>query len=158
MVDNPIPKVLLDTNVVIDYLLEREPFVDDAEEVIRYTVDYESNPAMSASAVTDVFYVISRYTKSRDASIKLLDKLLFYVRVVDTLANDVYCALGSDMEDYEDAVVAQVALSGRFDYIVTRNTRDYKYGPVPAITPKELLAKLDELGIGPIRYSGDGER
>jgi len=142
--DESIPRVLLDTNVVIDYLLEREPFVDDAENVIRYTVDYKSNPAMSASAVTDAFYVINRHTKTRNVSIKLLDKLLFYVRVVDTLADDVYCALGSDMEDYEDAVIAQVALSKRFDYIVTSNTRDFKHGPVPAITPKELLKKLGD--------------
>ncbi|MCL2654590.1 MAG: PIN domain-containing protein [Coriobacteriia bacterium] len=137
-------RVLLDTNVILDYIFKRKPFFDDADQVIRMTVDYESNPAMSASSVTDVFYLINRMTHSRDMSRKLLDKLLFLVKVVDTTADDIYCALGSDMEDYEDAVVAQVALSGDFDYIVTRNTRDFLYSPVPAITPKDLLKKFHE--------------
>jgi len=138
------PHVLLDTNIVLDYIFERKPFFDDADGVIRMTVDYEGNPAISASSVTDIFYLFDRMTHSRDLSRKLLDKLLFLVRVVDTTADDIYYALGSDMEDYEDAVVAQVALSGDFDYIVTRNTRDFAYGPVAAITPKELLEKLAE--------------
>jgi len=132
----------LDTNVILDYLFKREPFYADADNVIRNTVDYEGNPAVSASSVTDMFYLINRQLHSYRESRALLDKALFLIRVVDTLADDVYCALGSDMEDYEDAVVAQVALSKRFDYIVTRDVRDFKYGPVPAITPKELLKKL----------------
>ncbi len=61
------------------------------------------------------------------------------VGFADALGEDVNAAIASNMTDFEDALVSAIAARCRMDYIITRNTRDFRESPVKALTPQEFL-------------------
>ncbi|MDR0567113.1 MAG: PIN domain-containing protein [Prevotellaceae bacterium] len=138
-------RALVDTNVVIDTALERAPFYEDANAIFRKFYNGELLGYISASAATDIFYVL-RKERGTQAALKMLRNL---VKILDILLVDrgtVHAALASDWSDFEDAVQAQVALENGIDIIVTRNAKDYKAaGAVKILTPPDFIGYLDSL-------------
>lgn len=132
-------RIMIDTNVVLDVLLEREPFFEDSYEVIRLSALERVEGYVSSSAATDIYYLLRRELKDRQAAKDALEKVLQLVNIADALGEDVYAAIASNMADFEDALVAAVAERCRMDYIVTRNTKDFRESPVKALTPREFL-------------------
>lgn len=135
--------ILLDTCVVLDYLQGREPFFDDALELMISAARGECKVFITASSMTDIFYIIHRHTHSVIESRKYLSQLMYIIGLADTMAEDCINALHSDINDYEDAVMMETASRTQMDYIVTRNIRDYKKSQVPVVTPGELLLKIE---------------
>ena len=132
-------RIMIDTNVVLDVLLEREPFFEDSYEVIRLSALERVEGYVSSSAATDIYYLLRRELKDRQAAKDALEKVLQLVNIADALGEDVYAAIASNMAYFEDALVAAVAERCRMDYIVTRNTKDFRESPVKALTPWEFL-------------------
>ena len=132
-------KIMIDTNVVLDVILERKPFFEASYEVIKRSALERVEGYVSASAATDIYYLLRRALKDREAAKASLEKLLQLVGIADATGEDVYAAVASNMPDFEDALVAAVAERCHMDYIVTRNTKDYSESPVKALTPREFL-------------------
>ena len=133
-------KVMFDTNVVLDVLLEREPFFKASYEVLKLSALEQVEGYVSASAATDIYYLLRRELRDRQAAKNGLEKLMQLVRFADALEADACAAVASNMTDFEDALVASIAERCHMDYIVTRNTADYRKSPVKALTPQEYLA------------------
>ncbi len=133
-------KVMIDTNVVLDVLLKREPFFPSSYEVMKRSALEEIEGYVSAMAATDIFYLLRRALKDGQAARVCLEKLARLVGFADALGEDVYAAMASDMDDFEDALVAAVAERCRMDCIVTRNAKDFRKSPVRALSPEEFLA------------------
>jgi len=136
-------KVLLDTNIIIDFLEEREPFYANSYRVIQYGLEGVMETIISAGAVKDVYYLIKRFfnddVKARE-SVFLISN---YIKIVNTTAEDITSAIIMFMPDFEDALIAAAARREKADYIITRNESDFKNSPIPAITPEELLERLN---------------
>ena len=132
-------KIMIDTNVVLDVLLEREPFFRASYEVLKRAALEQVECFVSTTAATDIFYLLRRATRDSQAAKDGLEKLSQLVGFVGALGEDVYAALASNMTDFEDALVSAVAERCHMDYIVTRNARDFRESPVPALTPREFL-------------------
>ncbi len=132
-------RLMLDTNIIIDVLTRREPFFEASYAVLRLAATERHECFLSASAATDVYYLLKRALKSDGEARERMETLLQLVCVADALGEDVYSALSSDMADFEDALVAAIARRAGMRYIVTRNLRDYEKSPVRAIAPEELL-------------------
>jgi len=132
-------RVLLDTNIVLDVLLKREPFFQASYDVMREDAMDKLECFVSASAITDIFYVLRKALSDRNAAKVQLEGLLEIVGVTDVMIEDVYGALASNMPDFEDAMISVIAERWKAKYIVTRNARDFDQSPVPAITPDALL-------------------
>lgn len=137
-------RVFLDTNIVLDVLLKREPFFQASYDVMRQAAMDKLDCYISASAITDIFYVLRKALSDRNAAKVQLEGLLEIVGVADVLTEDVYGALSSNMPDFEDAMVAMIAARWKAKYIVTRNARDFDQSPVPAVAPDALLAGKGE--------------
>ena len=135
-------KIMCDTNIIIDVLLEREPFVEDSCKVLSLCEDHLIHGFVSASSVTDVYYLVRKYTHSTDLAYKAVGKLLEIVKVGSVTNNDVLTAFQQKAKDFEDCLVATCAKSIRCDYIVTRNKKDFEEFGVPVLTPVELLRQL----------------
>ena len=133
---------MCDTNIIIDVLLEREPFVEDSCKVLSLCEDHLIHGFVSASSVTDVYYLVRKYTHSTDLAYKAVGKLLEIVKVGSVTNNDVLNAFQQKAKDFEDCLVATCAKSIRCDYIVTRNKKDFEEFGVPVLTPVELLRQL----------------
>jgi len=131
--------LLIDSNVVLDFLLERQPFFDDAKKVM----SLKENPAncmyVSASAVTDIHYIARRALKDNDMVMKLLERLLSVVNIATVTSEQIHYAVNLHWKDFEDAVQYSVAKFNGFDGIVTRNMKGFTEDGVKIFTPEEFL-------------------
>ena len=135
-------RALIDTCVVIDALQSCEGFAKDAQNIFLATANNAFLGYISAKAVTDIYYLMHRYTHSDKTSRETLNKLFTLFDVLDTAGIDCRKAIPSPVSDFEDAVMIETALRSEVDCIVTRNTEDFAKSPVPVLSPKEFLEKL----------------
>lgn len=135
-------KIMCDTNIIIDVLLEREPFVENSYKVLSLCEEHRIDGFVSASSVTDIYYLVRKYTHSTDLAYKAVGKLLEIVKVCSVTNNDVLTAFQIRARDFEDCLVATCAKSNRCDYIITRNKKDFEEFNVPALTPTEFLLQF----------------
>ena len=112
-------KTMCDTNVIIDILLEREPFVEDSYKILKLCEEHKINGFVSASSVTDIFYLVRKYTHSTEQAYKAVGKLLEIVKVCSVANNDVLIAFQKKAKDFEDCLVVTYAKSIHCDYIAT---------------------------------------
>ena len=134
-----VNKILVDTNVLLDYLLEREPFFDDAKKVILSCVDGNIKGCIAAHSIPNIFFILRKDYNAKERR-EVLSKLctLFDVEGIDKakllsgLANE-------NFSDFEDCLKMECAKSYGADYIVTRNVLDYVASQVKAIEPKDYV-------------------
>ena len=132
-------KVLLDTNIVLDIALERPLFVEEASQVFLKISKNKILGYVSATTVTDIFYVLNR---AKIDAVGYLKKLLKIVDVLDVDKDIIITALYSGWTDFEDAVQAQVAIENEIDIVITRNTKDFqKEKEIKVLTPKEFITE-----------------
>ena len=134
-------RVLLDTNVVLDVLLKREPWVSDSAAAWRASDEGRIIGHITATTLTDIFYVARRLTGldvARQAVRTCLDA--FEVCIVDREALEKAEAMAGS--DFEDNLQIACAVIATLDAIITRNKDDFEGAPIPALSPSELLAKL----------------
>lgn len=132
---------LLDTNVVLDALADREPWAKEARDLLFLAACGKLDLSVSGSTITDIFYLVNRHvTHDRRKSVEVVDTLMQSLSVVSVGMRECLLAAHSGISDYEDAVLAEAALSSKVDYIVTRNLDDFKKSEVPAISPHDYLA------------------
>ena len=135
-------RVLFDTNVILDLVLNRPDFVEHAKRLFDAIDEKRLQGFMSATTVKDTYYLA---TKERDRVFAAL-ALRRLVRIFEIIAVDknvILPALDSPIKDFEDAVQAMAAEIARLDYIVTRNARDFHNSSIPAMSPEELLKELN---------------
>jgi predicted nucleic acid-binding protein len=132
-------KVLVDTNVVLDVLLNRSNFYTNSRAVFELAEKKHITGHISASSITDIFYIANKAIKDNEIvyqAIERLAALFFIVPVVESTITD---ALALRWKDFEDAVQFVVGEGLSVDYIVTRNTQDFSSGNIPAVTPEQFL-------------------
>ena len=132
-------KLLIDTNVVPDVLLRREPFFRTAAEVLNLTQRDEVREYVTASAITDIYYIANKQMKDRDAVRDLLKRLLMVVSVAAVSEREIQNALNLAWGDFEDSVQYSVALLNEMDGIVTRNPSDYQEANMRIWLPEQAL-------------------
>ena len=135
-------KVLCDTNIIFDVLLERQPFVEDSYKVLSLCEEHRLEGFVSASSVTDIYYLVRKYTHSTELAYQAVGKMLEIVKVCSVTNNDVLTAYQRKAKGFEDCLVATCAKSIRCDCIVTRSKKDFEAFDIPLLTPSELLQKL----------------
>ena len=134
-------KILIDSNIALDSLLERYPFHVESEKVIDLASD-RVDVLISASAVTDVFYITSREKKSKQVAMSTLKGLLRTVKIAPLDDADIRRAIALDWDDFEDAVQFAAGERAGVDFIVTRDKTNYAKSTIPVVAPAELIALL----------------
>ena len=130
-------KVLIDTNVALDYMLNRSDY-SNAKIIYLMAEQKLIVGYISASAITDIFF-LAKGTLGKKHAKEALKKLLQVFKPAGVTDNHIYQALNLDWDDLEDSVQYIVGESFSSDYIVTRNTSDYSSGSIPAVTPEEFI-------------------
>jgi predicted nucleic acid-binding protein len=131
-------KIVIDTNVVVDLLTNRESFADAAEAVFNAATAGQIQAAITANTVTDIAYLLRKHL-DREAIRAALLGLMELVEVLEVNGGHCIGAFDLPMPDYEDALLAYCAKGWEADYITTRNTKDFIESPVPALEPVKLL-------------------
>ena len=130
-------RVLLDSDVLLDVGLRRTPWFDDSAAVFQLAQRHAVTGFVAWHSVANVHYV-ARRQEGVDAR-GFVDAMSRFLEVAPVGQADMQYALELDMPDLEDAMQAAAAVACRASRIITRNTRDFKNSPVPAVTPAELL-------------------
>lgn len=132
-------RILIDTNVILDILQKREPFFSDSYQALHKAIESETECLISASAATDIFYLLRKSLRSTQQAKERLEQLAQLVTFADVQGMDIHMALLRSMPDFEDAVVDVVAERYGASYILTRNLKDFTGSVVPAILPSDYL-------------------
>ena len=131
--------VLIDTNVMLDILLQREPHCRDAAKVNVLAEKKHIRSYISASAVTDIFYIAKKELKDTGKATELLKNILKTTRIASVTENCIYEALDLKWNDFEDSVQYVAGKNILADYIITRNANDFANSRIKAISPTEFL-------------------
>lgn len=138
--------VLIDTNVLLDVLLARQPYCDEGIIVLKLVESGAIKGWIAANSVDNIYY-ISRRQLSAVQTRQLLRDLLQIVHVASPAKKDLLWAINSDMADLEDAVQAACAVKAGAKAIITRNEKDYVNSPVKPISPTAFLKMLKEKSV-----------
>jgi len=136
-----VTSVLLDVNVVLDVLLDREPHVEAAAALWEAVEGGHVKGYLPAHGVTTIHYLIRRERGPAFTARAVTDLLrVFIVAPVD--GDVLRVAVGLGMKDFEDAVCAQSAAAVGCEFLVTRDPAGFKGSPVPILSPGEAVARL----------------
>ena len=134
-------KVLLDTNVVLDVLLDRKPHVADAVRIFRLVEEGRATGLLCATTLTTLDYLLTQSLGRSDAR-TILARLLRLFEITPVTRTVIEGALRSEMGDFEDAVLVQAARQAGADAVVTRNVRDFAKAACPVFDPRQFLAQM----------------
>ena len=137
-------KILFDTNVILDVLLDREPFSNDAAFLMSLVEKSDVIGFMCATTVTTIYYLAAKALGHQTASRHIRTLLnLFEVAPVNRVVLE--GAAASKFKDFEDAVIHASAIHAGAEYIVTRNSADFKESRLPVFSPENLIKNLESL-------------
>lgn len=134
-------KILIDTNVILDVLCNRQDFVEDALKVFKYCEANQITGYISALSIPNIVYIMRKELDSEKIK-EILTTLTSIFTVVDLRESDLLKATDMDFSDYEDALQSVCAARTKMNYIVTRNIKDFRNSTVPAIKPSELFDRI----------------
>ena len=134
-------KLLIDANILLDVLQNREPHVQNSALIWKLCETEQAEGYVSALSFADLVYVM-RKELSPAAVEEVQKKLGLIFRFTELGVTDITKAAEMKWDDYEDAVQAATAERLHADMIITRNVRDFKESRVPPYTPAECLARL----------------
>jgi len=134
-------RVLIDLNLILDMLQKREPFYAASARVLACVETGLIEGLVAAHTMTTLFYLIAK-DRSPEIARVALTELLRFLSVAAVDHTTIQQALNLPYRDFEDAVQMAAAAQAGALYLVTRNVKDYKAGPLPALQPAELLAMV----------------
>jgi len=131
-------KILIDTNILLDIILNRAPFAEFSEQVFVAAKFATIDLFMSATTITDLYY-IARKEKGREQTLLLIEDLLQCVDVISVNKAVILHALHTGLPDFEDAVQEGAAKQANISIIVTRNGADFKNSDLDVYSPEEFI-------------------
>ncbi len=134
-------KILFDTNIVLDVLLDREPFSDLATKLFSGVEKKELKGFLGATTITTIYYLASKAAGKKRAD-QEITKLLSIFQVAPVNKSVLDEAVKSKFSDFEDSVLHEAAKQIGVQGIVTRNLKDFKKAPLSIYSPEELYKML----------------
>ena len=135
-------KIYVDTDVVIDFLIDRKPFSEAASQLFTYGEKQEIEIYISSLSFSNIYYVIRRFV-GHEKSIELLNSLEKIVKVLPVDRQIIVQSLNSDFKDFEDGIQNYCAKQiEEIQIIITRNVKDYKKSDLAIHTPESYLKIL----------------
>ena len=130
-------KAFLDTNILVDVILKREPFVREAETILTMGSNGKIQLFASTLSVATIAYLLKKTDTGTKK--KILSGLFSFVSLLPSKGEHVTNALKSDFVDLEDALQYEASLEGPCDIIITRNVKDFVESRIPVISPTDFL-------------------
>ena len=134
--------VFLDSNIILDILLKNADFYEESKKVLELSDSKTIDFYVSAASITDIFYILNKRLNNKEETKRHLQDLLEIVSVTGIDEACIKNALNSSWKDFEDAVQHESSIQIGADYLVTRNTDDFKSSMVRIISPSEFLKEF----------------
>ncbi|CAN5819174.1 PIN domain-containing protein [soil metagenome] len=134
-------RVLRDTNVVLEILLRRGPWLAVAEAIRQAGQEVRLIGYITASALTDIYY-IGRRLVGREAARTMVRECLDSLMILPIARNDLEAAFASPLQDFEDALQVASAIHHGLVAIITRDPSDFESSSIPILSPSALASRL----------------
>ncbi len=134
-------KVYLDSDVLLDFLLKREPFFEEAIKLFFLKDDHELSFYTSAIIFSNIYYISSKHFEKKILINKLKD-LATLVEIVDSTNQSIHLSFDSGFSDFEDAIQYYTAIENDCAFLITRNVKDYKKGKNIRVLTSSQFCKL----------------
>lgn len=136
--------VLIDTDVILDIALKRDPFYKDSVKLINLV---ENNKILGFVAwhTLSNFYYLTAIGSGKEKAKQFINDLLEFVNVAETNTESAKRTIQLKVPDFEDALQITAALACDAHFIITRNVKHYKNSPITALTPESFFKK--HLGV-----------
>jgi predicted nucleic acid-binding protein len=131
-------RLLIDTNVVLDALMNRNSWAEPAQKLLVAVAEEKAEGCITASTFTDIHYILKKHLKDEEKTRQALIGLLSVVTVLDVTESDCERAFELPMKDYEDALLAYCGKRHKVDLIITRNMDDFKGSPIKTLEPVNM--------------------
>ena len=141
-------RVLIDTNIVLDFLLLREPFFQDAEMLFQAIDTGQIIGYVTATTLTDIFYISRKHTRSIEQARQAVLETLTAMAICPIDRDVLESAFNSGLADFEDAVQIFSAVAQELDAILTRDAKGFLSSPVPVLSIQKLLGQLGNQDSG----------
>ena len=138
--------VLLDTNVILDVLPKRKPFLEKSALVLLLSEKKLIDGYVSASSITDIFFLTNATYKNKQKSMELLKNLLKTINIASVTGEEIYRAVDLNWNDFEDAVQYSAGENIQADYIITRDSKGYIDSAITTVTPEDFLNIIKQDG------------
>lgn len=134
-------RILIDTNILIDYLANREPYVQAAEKIVDACTNDTIDACIAAHTISNMFYILRKQFTISERK-ELLKGICTVFDVIGIDHAKIMDALNDDgFEDFEDCLQVQCAKEKNVDFIVTRNPKDFKNSSIRHIEP-DIFVKM----------------
>ena len=137
-----ISVILIDTDILVDIAIDRQPHADAAVELSDLVQDRFEHASVAWHTISNVYYIL-RPISGDMAARQFIMQITSYLEVAQTGNEDVNYAIQLPMNDFEDAMQVAAARACGARAIVTRNLRDYRNSPIPAMSPQQFLNTLN---------------
>ena len=135
--------VLIDANVILDYITSREPYYRESYEIIDLCYSGKVKGYIAFHSVSIIWYTLRRYIPDKSERRKWMKNILSIIEVTGIGHNDVLRALDMEgFDDFEDCLQDRCAENVNANHIITNNVKDYEESVVQAITPKDYLKEI----------------
>jgi predicted nucleic acid-binding protein len=131
-------KVFLDTNIIIDFIADREPFSSDAANIFQLAIDNKIQLYATDLSFVNVVYIL-RKKIGMEKAYQFLILLRSIVNITSIGEKAIDAAIKLHAKDFEDAVQYMAAKKMTADILLTRNKKDFPYNDVPVMLPIEFL-------------------
>ncbi|MFU8848612.1 MAG: PIN domain-containing protein [Opitutales bacterium] len=128
---------MLDTNVILDVWLAREPFWRDSASLLARVEKREITACVCPTTVTTLHYLAKKVLGEAKAR-RLIGQLLDLCEIGTMKDKTIKAALGSDLTDFEDAVLEAVAIESKVDLIATRDLKHFRKSKLKATEPSQI--------------------
>ncbi len=132
-------KILLDTNTVLDLLLEREPFVDFAEEIFVMIEEQKIEGFLCPTSITTIYYLLNKNLDKKRCN-DAMKTLLSLFNIIELNKKILLKSLENSGVDFEDSVICTSASFADIDIIITRDKKGFKNSKVKVLSPSEFLS------------------
>jgi len=135
-------KILVDTDVILDFFFDREPFSENAAKILSLCEMKKVTGYVTPVIVSNVYYLL-RQTAKHEKVIEKLGLLISFMEVLIVDKASILRALNSEFKDFEDALQNYAAeQSKEIDVLITRNIKDFKRSNLSVMTPDDYLKML----------------
>lgn len=133
--------ILIDTNVILNMVFKRTGY-EEAVRLFRKIRECDIGAFITASTVTDLFYIIRKEMHDTDKTYVIMGNIFKLVGILSVTDEDIQFAFKQKWKGFEDCVQFTTAKNNRIDYIVTVNHKDYEDSSVVIVSPKECIELL----------------
>ena len=131
-------KILIDTNIIIDCLMNRQNYVDNATKIFKLCETKKIKGYISALSIPNIIYILRKELDNLKIK-KIIDTLSLIFEIIELSSEDLKNACLLNFSDYEDAIQSIHASKSKANFIITRNSKDFLNSNIPAIMPEEFL-------------------